>query len=57
MAIRRTYVVAVLAAAVTGLKFAGLITEEVFQLLMGLLASGGIASVRAAINRVEQRVR
>lgn len=54
--LKKTYVVAILAAVVTGLKYAGFLTEDTYQLLMGLLASGGIATVRAAISKIDNRL-
>lgn len=56
MNLKKTYMVAVLAAVVAGLKFSGVITEDFYQLLMGLLASGGVATVRAAISKIDHRL-
>lgn len=55
--LKKTYLVAILAAALTGLKYAGLIDDATYQLLMGLLGSGAVATVRAAISKVERNTR
>ena len=52
---KKTYIVAILTAVLTFLKMAGHITEEMYQQLLALLAAGGIATVRAAINRLDRR--
>ena len=52
---KKTYLVAILTAALTFLKMAGHISEEVYQQLLALLAAGGIATVRSAISGLDRR--
>jgi hypothetical protein len=47
----KTYIVAVLAAAVTVAHMLGYLDESSFQSLMALLGSGAIATVAAKLNR------
>lgn len=48
----KTYIVAALSAVLTTLKYIGKIDEATYNTLMALLASGGLATVAAKINRV-----
>jgi len=50
----KTYIMAALGAVVTGLYMAGKITREMYEMLMGLLGSGAIATVAAKINRLSK---
>ena len=49
MAGYKTYLVAGLAGIVTALKALGYLDEATFQVLMGLLGAGGLASLRAGV--------
>jgi hypothetical protein len=50
----KTYVVAALTAVVTVAHSLGYINDSLYQTLLALLASGGIATVAAKMNRVNQ---
>ena len=50
----KTYIVAALGAVVTLLHTLGRIDDATYQTLMALLASGGVATVRAALSRIER---
>lgn len=50
----KTYIIAILSGALTVMKALGYIDETLYNTLMALLASGGIASVAAKINRIEK---
>jgi hypothetical protein len=51
---KKTYAVAVLAAALTLLHSLGYIDDQTYQTLVALLASGGAATVAAKINRLKK---
>ena len=48
----KSYIVAVLAAAVTALHSLGYIDTATFQNLMALLGAGAVGAVAAKINRI-----
>lgn len=48
----KTYIVAVLSAALTLIHTIGYIDESTYQSLLALLAAGGISTVAAKINRI-----
>lgn len=50
----KTYIVAICMAALVAAKTLGYIDEETYQRLLALLASGGVATVAAKINRLNQ---
>ena len=50
---KKTYLVAALVAVATFAQLAGLIDAETFQVVMGLLASLGLYTVRDAIKKLE----
>lgn len=50
----KTYIVAALSAVVTLLHAAGKIDDTLYQSLLALLASGGVATVAAKINRIQK---
>lgn len=52
----KTYLVALLMGALTVMKALGTIDEETYNTLMALLASGGIATVAAKINRINKKL-
>ena len=45
----RTYIIAVLLAAVTAGEYLGWLTKEAATALQGVLLSGGLATLRAAV--------
>lgn len=47
----KTYLFAALIAVATGAKAAGLIDEKVYEIMVGLLGSGGLAALRAAVQK------
>lgn len=49
---KKSFIIASLGAVLSLLKATGKITPELYEALMGLLASGAVAAVRAAINRI-----
>jgi hypothetical protein len=51
----KTYLVAILAAAVTAANALGYIDDETFKTLMALLNAGAIGTVAAKINRVDKK--
>lgn len=46
---KKTYIFAALGAVVQGLVFAGTLTQEQANPILGFLGFGGIASLRAAV--------
>lgn len=44
----RTYIIAACAAVLTGLQYAGVIDQHLYETLMGFLGAGGLATLRAA---------
>ncbi len=48
---KKTYGVAFLVAVLAGAKHLGYVDAETFQVLMTLLAGGGLAALRAGVNR------
>ena len=53
----KTYIVAVLAAAVTVAHMLGYIDESAFQNLMALLGSGAVMTVAAKLNRATEQAK
>ena len=53
---KKTYIVAALAAGVVFAFSMGYIDESTYQTLLGLLGAGGIATLGAKGNRIEQKV-
>lgn len=53
---KKTYIVAVLAAGVVFAYSLGYIDDGTYQTLLGLLGAGGIATLGAKGNRIEQKV-
>lgn len=47
----KTYLMAGLAGVVTVLKGLGYLDETTFQVLMGLLGAGGLATLRAGVTK------
>jgi hypothetical protein len=54
---KKTYIVAILTAALTIVYSLGYINEEVYKALLALLGASGLAAVGAKINRIENKVR
>lgn len=52
----KTYITAVLAAAVTALYALGYIDEETWKALMGFINAGALGTVAAKINRVDRKI-
>ena len=50
----KTYIIAILCGVVTVAKMLGYIDDATYNTLMALLASGGIATVAAKINRLNK---
>ncbi len=53
---KKTYIVAVVAAAATLLKYLGYLTDDGYQMIMGLLGAGGIATLAAKSNRIDKKL-
>lgn len=53
---KKTYVMAILMAIVTGLYYTGTIDKSTYDMLMGLLSAGAVSTVAAKVNRVEKKV-
>jgi len=53
---KRTYIIAALAAIVTLVKYLGYIDEDLFQMLLGLLGAGGVATMAAKVNRIDKKM-
>lgn len=47
----KTYICSILAAAVTIAYALGWITQEVWMVLMGILIPGGVATLRAGVDK------
>jgi hypothetical protein len=45
----KTYIIAAVAAIVTGLYYAGVVDQTVYDTLMGFLGAGGLATLRAGV--------
>ena len=45
----KTYIIAALAAAATGLHYLGYIDAGTYQTVIGFLGAGGLATLRAAV--------
>lgn len=52
----KTYIVAILTAAVTLLHSLGYIDDNLKNTLLGLLAAGGIGTVAAKVNRIQNEI-
>jgi len=52
----KTYIIAILSAAVVTAHAMGLIDTATRDLLLGLLASGAVGTVAAKINRLDKKV-
>jgi len=48
---KRTYIVAVLVGVLSVLQYLGVLSSDVYVTLMGVLGAGGLASLRAGVNR------
>ncbi len=48
---KKTYIVAAVLALATFAKSAGIIDDQVFSALQGLLAASGLAALRAGVTR------
>ncbi len=48
---KKTYIVAVILALATFAKTAGIIDDQVFAALQGLLAASGLAALRAGVDK------
>lgn len=45
----RSYIAAAIIGIATGLKYAGVIDEATYQMIVGLAGAGGLAALRAAV--------
>lgn len=52
----KTYIVAAFAALATLLKYLGYIDDELYQAILGFLGAGGLATLAAKGNRIEEKV-
>lgn len=48
---RKTYLIAAAVAVVVFARMAGLIDEGVYQVVLGLLGAGGLATLRAGMSK------
>ena len=48
---KKTYAIALLVGGLTVLQHLGMLDLEVYTVLMGLLGAGGLASLRAGVNK------
>lgn len=46
---KKSYIIAVALGLVVALHAAGVLSDEAYQLLLGLLGAGGVAAIRSAL--------
>ena len=54
---KKTYIVAILLGSLSGLKAAGLIPEDTYQLVMVILGALGFASLKSGQSESEKRLK
>jgi len=52
---KKTFIVSLLIFVVSILKYMGIVDEQTFQFLIGLLGSGGFITARLAIKKIEKK--
>lgn len=53
---KKTYILAGLAALATFAKYAGLLTEDMYQTLIGLIGAGAVATLRSSVSDVNKKL-
>lgn len=54
---KKTYIVALLAGALTAFHIIGYVDSEVYLSLMGALGAGGLATLRDGVSKAERKRR
>jgi hypothetical protein len=52
----KTYIIAVLIALATGVKYLGYIDDTLYQTIIGVLGAGGLATMRKSVENVDKKV-
>jgi len=52
----KTYIIAALIAVATGVRYLGYIDDAMYQTLLGLLGAGGLATMRASVNKIDTSI-